>query len=228
VAPLPVFELDLLRTLVCIAEEESFTRAAERVGRTQSAVTLQIQKLEAMVGHSLLTRSKGGPVSLTPYGRVLLEHARTMLRLNDEALGALSAGEMPASLRMGASSYYAPLYLQRTLEAMHVAYPHVMVEVTTGKSCQLVPQLKQGAFDLVVISGGVEPRDWPLAEVWRGPLQWITSATEAPHLRNPLPLSLWPSNCPWRPPWLDDCFWRIPLKKSGQRLRGHVGSCGVR
>jgi len=58
----PILDLDLLRTLVCIAEESSFTRAAHKVGRTQSAVTLQIQKLEALVGQPLVVRSKGGPI----------------------------------------------------------------------------------------------------------------------------------------------------------------------
>ena len=205
-APLPVFELDLLRTLVCIAEEESFTRAAERVGRTQSAVTLQVQKLEAMVGHSLLTRSKGSPVALTASGRVLLEHARAMLKLNEEAFGAVASDNAPASLRMGISSYYAPL-LQRAVEEMRVAYPNVMFEVIRGRTCQFLPQLKEGVFDLAVGEGGVEPRDWPVTEVWRSPLRWITSATQDIHLRDPLPLSTWPS-CPWRPPWMDDCFWR--------------------
>ena len=76
----PNLDLDLLRTLVCIAEELSFTRAAERVGRTQSAVTLQIQKLEALVRQPLVVRSKGGPIELTPQGRALVEKARAMLQ----------------------------------------------------------------------------------------------------------------------------------------------------
>jgi DNA-binding transcriptional LysR family regulator len=69
-------DLELLRTLVFIAEEGSFTKAAARVGRTQSAVTLQIQKLEAVALQSLLVRSKGGPVELTRQGRLLIESAR--------------------------------------------------------------------------------------------------------------------------------------------------------
>jgi len=69
----PAFDLDWLRTLIFIAEEASFTKAAERVGRTQSAVTLQVQKLEALVGHTLLVRSKGAPVELTPQGQLLVD-----------------------------------------------------------------------------------------------------------------------------------------------------------
>jgi DNA-binding transcriptional LysR family regulator len=203
----PLLDLDLLRTLVCIAEEENFTRAAERVGRTQSAVTLQIQRLEALVGRSLLARSKGGPVTLTAYGQILVDHARKMLRLNDEAIRAIAPDDVPRSLRMGISAYYAPLYLQRTLDDMRVMHPNVMVEVIRGRSCQFLAKLKEGEFDLVVAEGGVEPPDWPQIEVWRSPLRWITSATHDTHLRDPLPLILWPS-CPWRAAWMEDCFWR--------------------
>ena len=135
-------------------------------------------------------------MSLTPHG-LALEHARAMLKLNDEPFGATASSDMARSLRMGVSSYYAPLHLQRTMEAMRAAYPGVLVEVAKGKSCQLVvPQLREGAFDLIVISGGVEPPDWPLTEVCCGPLQWITSAIQDAHRRDPLPLRLWPSNCP--------------------------------
>ena len=99
----PNLDLDLLRTLVCIAEESSFTRAAERVGRTQSAVTLQIQKLEALVRQPLVVRSKGGPIELTPQGRALVEKARAMLRLNDEAFLSLGPDQAAAKLRLASA-----------------------------------------------------------------------------------------------------------------------------
>lgn len=144
-----------------------------------------------------------------------------MLKLNDDAFSALFSDDVPTSLRMGVSSYYVPLYLQRTMEEMRVVYPNVMVEVIRGRSCQFLPQLKEGAFDLVVAEGGVEPRDWPSTEVWRSPLRWITSATEDIHLRDPLPLSMWPS-CPWRASWMEDCFWRsAALRALNQAGRAH-------
>ena len=67
---------DLLRTFAFIAEEGSFTRAAERVGRTQSAVSMQVQRLEQMLGQRVLLRGKGGSVQLTPHGQYLLERSR--------------------------------------------------------------------------------------------------------------------------------------------------------
>ena len=70
---------------------------------------------------------------------------------------------------------------------------------------------------LVVSEGSVVPRSWPSTEVWRGPLKWITSATEAIHRRDPLPLCLYPSDCPWRPAWLDDCPWRSAALRALER-----------
>lgn len=196
----PALDLELLRTLVFIAEEASFTKAAERVGRTQSAVTLQVQKLEALVGQTLVARSKGGPVELTPQGRTLVESARAMLKINDETFRALTSPGLPATVRLGTSSTYIPCYLANSLDLFRAAYRNALVEVTEGYSCQVAPQIRDGTFDLVLCQGSHEPRAWPSTEVWRGPLKWITSTAHSVHLQDPLPLCLSPANCPWLPP----------------------------
>jgi DNA-binding transcriptional LysR family regulator len=216
----PSFDLDLLRTLVFIAEEGSFTKAADRVGRTQSAVTLQIQKLEALARQPLLVRSKGGPVELTAQGRLLVEKARAMLALNDEAFHAIGSADVPTKLRLGAS--YSPFYLWETLDALRSERPNVVVEVIDGHSCQLGQQIKDDTFDLIVCEGSHVPRNWPSKEIWRGPLRWITSTTQPIHLRDPLPLCLAPSGCPWLPAWMDDCLWRsAPLRMLEKAGRPH-------
>jgi DNA-binding transcriptional LysR family regulator len=218
----PALDLELLRTLVFIAEEASFTKAGERVGRTQSAVTLQVQKLEALVGQPLVIRSKGGPVELTPQGRTLVDSARAMLKLNDEAFRALASHELPATVRLGTSSSLIPFYLADSLDLFRSEHPNAVVEVTDGFSCQLAPQVREGEFDLVLCYGPHEPRNWPTTEVWRGPLKWITSTVHAVHLQDPLPLCLAPGNCPWLPAWLDDCYWRsAPLRALERAGRPH-------
>jgi molybdenum-dependent DNA-binding transcriptional regulator ModE len=78
-AATPALDLDLLRTLIAIAEEGGFTRAGERVGRTQSAVSLQLQRLEAVVGRTLVARGKGGSIELTAHGTALVERGRALL-----------------------------------------------------------------------------------------------------------------------------------------------------
>ena len=213
----PVLDLELLRTLVFIAEEGSFTKAAERVGRTQSAVTLQMQKLEALVGHPLVVRSKGGPVEMTPHGHSLVEKAQAMLKLNEDAWLALSSSDVPATIRLGASSAYTTQYLSKTVEKFSEAYPHVLLEVTEGHSCQIASQLRDGPFDLVMCEQNFEPRGWATTEIWRGPLRWVTSTEISAHTERPLPLSLAPANCPWRPSWMDDCAWRNAALQSLKR-----------
>ena len=218
----PNLDLDLLRTLVCIAEESSFTRAAERVGRTQSAVTLQIQKLEALVRQPLVVRSKGGPIELTAQGRALVEKARAMLSLNDGAFRSLGPNQAAAKLRLASSVEYSVFFLAASIEAFHVRYPKAMIEVVEGFSCQIAPQIRNGLFDIVVCEGTHTPTGWEPMEIWRGPLRWVTSRANPAHARTPLPLSLSPADCPWRPPWMDDCFWRsAPIQALERAGREH-------
>ena len=216
-------DLDLLRTLVCIAEESSFTRAADRVGRTQSAVTLQIQKLEALVSQPLVVRSKGGPIELTPQGRALVEKARAMLRLNDEAFRSLGLDQAAAKLRLASAADYGVFFLAESIALFHARYPNAVIEAVEGFSCQIVPQIRNGLFDIVVCEGTHIPKGWEATEIWRGPLRWVTSKAIPAHGRTPLPLSLSPADCPWRPPWMDDCFWRSAplqaLERSGREHR---------
>src|ERR1700739_4960769 len=100
-AATPALDLDLLRTLIAIAEERGFTRAGERVGRTQSAVSRQVQRLEAVVGRTLVARSKGGGVELTAHGTALVERGRALLALNDDILKAVQARPAHAAVRLG-------------------------------------------------------------------------------------------------------------------------------
>ena len=99
----------------------------------------------------------------------------------------------------------------------------ITVEISRASSCELVPKLKEGDLDLILCEGGVEPRQWPAVEMWRGRLEWITSDTHSRHLDDPLPLVLVPGNCPFRPPWLADCVWRDSalraLERAGRRYK---------
>ena len=105
---LPALDIDLLRSFALIAEGGSFTRAAERVGRTQSAVSLQVQRLESLVGHRLFVRGKGGIVQLTPQGHYLLGPARELLSLNDDIVASLRAQPQPTEMGAGHSEPAAP------------------------------------------------------------------------------------------------------------------------
>ena len=197
---LPTIDPALLRAFAYIAEEGSFTRAAERVGRTQSAVSMQVQRLEQLLGETLLLRGKGGQVHLTSHGRYLLERSRTLLALNDEIWGAFHSPAVQGTVRLGTPDDYALRYLPAVLRSFALAQPKVDVEVMCAPSYQIVKHLKAGDLDLALCSDGHETDGWESARLWQGPLRWITSSKHAPHRLDPLPLALAMEDhgCIWR------------------------------
>lgn len=216
-------DLDLLRSFVIIAEEKSFTRAAERVGRTQSAVSLQMQRLEAALGLPVLNRGKGGTVELNQRGQYLLGRAKELLGLNDDILKSLHAAPVHGTVRLGIADEVSSRFLPRILERFAQTAPSIEVQVTSTVGCALAVQLKNGEIDLAILESGLEPRQWPAIEIWRSPLRWITSEFHRQHARDPIPLCLSPGDCPWRPPWLKECLWRgmaiRALEQSGRNYR---------
>ncbi|GAC1347561.1 MAG: hypothetical protein NVSMB18_32880 [Acetobacteraceae bacterium] len=106
-------DLDLLRTFLHIAETGSFTRAADLVGRTQSAISMQVQRLESLLGQQLLYRSKGGTVSLTARGSFLIERAKQIIALNDATWAEFHGGEGAALQHEVPDAYSIPIRAQR-------------------------------------------------------------------------------------------------------------------
>ena len=189
---------DILRSFAFIAEEGSFTRAAERVGRTQSAVSMQMQRLETLLGQKLLLRGKGGAVQLTPHGQYLLERARALLALHDDIWTAFRAPSVQGTIRLGSPDDYALRYLPPILKRFADSHPGVDVDVLCLPSDELVERLKAGELDLTLLTEGHEPPGWPKQQLWRGRLAWITSERHAPHRLTPLPLALAHGACSWR------------------------------
>lgn len=204
---------DLLRAFSYIAEEGSFTRAAARVGRTQSAVSMQVQRLEAILGQPVLLRSKGGTVQLTRHGRYLLERSRDLLALNDEIWTAFHAPTLEGTVRLGTPDDYALSHLPAVLKRFADHHPAVEVEVLCAPSSETVAKLEAGELDLALCSAGHEPPDWPVRELWRGPLRWVSSDLYGAHRIDPLPLALAADNCSWRRAALD------ALRAAGRRYR---------
>jgi DNA-binding transcriptional LysR family regulator len=212
---------DLLRAFVLIAEGNSFTQAAARVGRTQSAVSMQVKRLEDALGRPVLSRGKGGSVELTPHGHYLLTRARQILALNDEVLTTFRAPQIAGTVRLGTPDDYAFAYLPPILKRFAETHPAVQVDVVCSPSSELVHRIKAGELDLTLISDGHLPADWSRVPLWRGPLVWVTSTRFAPHRQDPLPLALAD-----RKPFLargQDCEWAgaavRALEQAGRRYR---------
>ncbi|MCP3021723.1 LysR substrate-binding domain-containing protein [Cupriavidus basilensis] len=142
-------DLDLLRTLVAIADHGTFAAAAQRLHRTQSAVTQQMQRLEEQVALALFERHGRGK-QLTRHGNKLVEYARQLLNLNDEALRVLREGDLTGSLRIGAPHDVADTILPPLLSHIARASPALRLEIHVGRSPFLMESLRRGEIDLTV------------------------------------------------------------------------------
>ena len=191
----PGLDPDLLRSFVLIAEGGSFTRAAQAVGRTQSAVSMQIRRLEEMLGQPLLVRGPRG-VEPTRHGEWLLERARRLLALNDEILASFREPSMAGQVRLGSPDDYALRWLPGILARFAASHPAVQVEVICAPSYELVRRLQGDELDLTLLSEGTEPAGARPHWLWRGPLLWV--GMEAVARRRPLPLALASAGCAWR------------------------------
>ncbi len=187
---------ELMRSFVKAIDGGSFTRAAQMVGRTQSAVSLQIKRLEDVVGVRLFQRDAHN-LKLTVQGRTFAQYARRILALNDEVLALMQSPEVSGRVRLGAPSEYTDSLLPHLLGRFAQAHPNVMLEVTSDLSKNLLTRQKNGEFDLVVAlhddaqAGGGKP-------VHTEPLIWFTSADHFGHMQSPLPLVLAPPPCVYR------------------------------
>ncbi len=163
-------EIDLLRCFVAVADRGGFTAAAEAIGRTQSAVSLKIRKLEEILGLRVFERTSRS-LALTADGEVLLEYARRVLDLNDEAVQRLIGPDASGVLRLGVADYIAPRSLPLLLSRFNRHFPRIQVEVRTGLGMDLIPMLNRGELDLVIC--GREPGMSLGRLLYREPLVWV-------------------------------------------------------
>ena len=189
-------ELNLVRSFVAIAEVRSFTRAGERLGRSQSAISLQIRRLEDQVGCRLLSRDPRHVV-LTAEGEAFLPQARRLLRLNDEILAGLTGGDVAGEVRLGAPEDFATVHLPDILGQFTRANPKATLAVTCDLTLNLLEQLRDGALDLALVKR--EPLGPDVGtRVWREPLVWVGADASLTETGDPLPLVVAPSPCVYR------------------------------
>lgn len=193
----PGIDPDLLRSFVLVAEGGSITRAAARVGRTQSAVSMQMRRLEETLGQALLLRGARGLVP-TPHGIWLLDRARRLLAMHDEIVTNFRAPEIAGPVRLGCPDDYALLWLPQILAGFAEAHPAVEVEVVCLPSSVLLSCFGKGELDLTLFSAGTEAPGVVAETIWRGPLRWVGPAARPIHLLRPLPLVLCHTGCTWR------------------------------
>jgi len=189
-------DMDLARTFVAIAEAGNFSRAAEQVGRTPSAISLQVKKLEDLIGRTVFARDSRS-VALTPDGELLLAYARRLLALNDEALGKFRAPPLEGLVRLGAPEDWGIVILPQILKRFAATHPHVEVEVRLASSRMLENRCRSGDLDVVIINGRdvSSPR---ARQLHTESLVWVGLRNGCAATRLPLPLAVAEPGCSWR------------------------------
>ncbi len=186
---------DLLRTFIAAADAESYTAAASIVHRTQSAVSMQMKRLEEIIGKPLFLRN-GRVMMLTVEGRTLLHYARRILKLQDEAFAAVARPEISGSVRLGAPDDFSDRLLPVVLSRFAEAYPQVQLNVFCDPSPKLVAAMDRGELDLVVrINSEIPARG---ITIHHEPVVWITSAKHLTHEQEPVPIAVYNEECIYR------------------------------
>ncbi|NNM72975.1 LysR substrate-binding domain-containing protein [Enterovirga aerilata] len=190
-----MLDSDQLRTFLAIADTGSFTRAAEIVHKTQSAVSMQMKRLEERLGREIFARD-GRMSKLTDDGERLLDYARRIVRLNSECVASFAETDLVGRVRLGLPDDYADRYLPEILATFSRSNPRAEVTVVCEPTPMLVEQVNAGELDLAIITH-VDGRGG--SEVVRSEqLLWVTSARHCVHDEAVVPLALGRPTCNWR------------------------------
>ena len=190
-----MLDTDQLRSFLAIVDTGSFTRASERVHKTQSAVSMHVKRLEDRLGRQLFDKLGRG-VRLSEDGEKLVDYARRMLQIEASAVAAISNKGLTGQVRLGIPDDYADNFLPAILTRFSRRHPLVEVTVVCDSSFALAEQIRSGLLDLAVVT---ECEKLSQVEVLREEgLNWITGPHCSAHLERPLPLALGRTSCNWR------------------------------
>jgi DNA-binding transcriptional LysR family regulator len=191
-----MFDLDLLRSFVSVVDSGGFTRAGERVHRTQSTVSQQIKRLEDDVGRPLLNRS-GKQVVPTECGERLLSYARRLLALAEEARDVLAQPDHEGAVRLGIPEDFAAYRLTKLLASFSRSRPGLRLDVRADQSTNLRRELERGDLDLALLKRDAGGKDG--IAVWPERIHWVTSKAHPAHINaDSLPLIFFPTGCLYR------------------------------
>jgi DNA-binding transcriptional LysR family regulator len=189
------FDSMTLQCFIAVSETGSFTRAAERVSRTQSAVSQQIARLEQLLDKPLLVR--GRSLALTPEGEIFLGYARRIFSLQREAMDRFREPELEGEVRFGLPEDFASVFLADVLAEFVRIHPRILLNVECDLTLNLLESFKRREFDLVLVKVS-RPEDFPNGhDVWSEPLDWVGDSGLL-KADKPVPLVLSPQPCVYR------------------------------
>lgn len=190
-----LLDVDQLRTFTAIVDTGSFTRAADVVFKTQSAVSMQMKRLEERVGRPIFARDGRG-ARLTEDGERLLDYARRIVHISREAVSAFAEDALTGRVRLGLPDDYAERYLPEILARFSRSNPRVEVSVVCEPTDHLIDMVGRDDVDIAIITHASRK---PVGEVIRQePLLWVTSQRSMAHEEQTIPLALSHPACVWR------------------------------
>ncbi len=191
------FDALTLECFIAVVDTGSFTRAAEKVMRTQSAVSQQITKLETQIGKPLFVRGK--KLALTSEGEIFLTYARKIVQLHREAMDRFKEPELHGEVRFGLPEDFASVFLSDVLNEYAALHPRIMLNIECDLTLNLFERFKEKKLDLVLLKMN-RPEDFPNGiDVWSEALEWVGSHDffEGED-GQPVPLVLSPQPCVYR------------------------------
>lgn len=192
-----MLKIELLESFIAIAESGNLSKAAEKICRTQSALSLQIKKLEESVGQPLLHRDNKG-VTLTASGKTLLNYAYKMMQLSSKALDDLKECQNRESIRLGVPTDYINRYLGSCLLEFIREFTCIELIIDTDVSGNLYKRLHNGEFDLIVATHWHPPAAGHGELLFERRFHWVAAKDGNAHKRETIPMALYPENCPIR------------------------------
>ena len=189
-------DLEIARTFVAVCEEKSFRKAADRVNRSPSAVSLQIGKLEELLGCTLFDRN-ARRVILTEQGEVMLTYARRLLRLSDETLSRFRGSALSGTLRFAAPHDLGFSLVPDLLRHFAAGYPDIRVDVRLGSSRTTQQTFADGDADIALFTESGTPIV-PAQDIYSEALCWLTAREGDAARERPLPLAVADAGCSWR------------------------------
>ncbi len=222
-------DITLLRAFTAVVDTGSVTAAAGLLNRTQSAISLQIKRLEELLGLELFEREHR-KLTLTPAGERLVGPALRLVGLNDEIWGQMTTPEFEGEVRFGVPTDIVPTYIPHILRRYNRAWPKVRVTLSLGNSARLLKLLAQGEIDLALTTDTEPVRHAETLRVDK--LVFVGAPDSRAHLQSPLPLAIGDTSCRFRPVVLEALRlakrpWRLVLEVSHQVAQEATVSAGI-
>lgn len=186
---------DLLRAFIAIIDLKGFARAGDQLGRTQSAISLRMKRLQEIIEAPLFT--KEGGTQLTEEGEIVAGYARQILALNDGMLVKLARRESGGRLRLGMPNDYADHFLPRLMSGLGAEDNGLAFDVVCGLSHELLQGLRDDLYDIVIAMTPDGPAQGAFM-TWREHLVWVGQSAEGPDAHEPVRIVCYPEGCLYR------------------------------